>query len=245
MTHLKKKRSMLAATIVLCGVAPATPSVAQTYSYPAGTSSPSTIGASCAPGLVRVVGPTPTNYATQPQVNTPTRVVQGNGQVIYYGGPPTTVRMIPDPRTGGLVVNPNPPPAPVYCVRPAPPSSPPPRPPQARNVGYGVPVTNGPCASTTSGAVMSPCVGRTGSLIQLQLTRPLPATPGFLFFSAVPTPGVPSGVRSGLTGSGSSYSASVPAALCMSGGGTWYVYLRLSTGQDMGLIGSYTPNNCT
>ena len=91
---------------------------------------------------------------------------------------------------------------------------------------------------------MSPCVGPANARIQLRLTRSLPATPGALIFTATPSRYVGAALSSRLNGSGASYSAAVPPQVCISGGGTWYVYLQLSNRQDMGLIGSYTPNNC-
>ena len=240
MKTLNQKRTLLAAASLACGLVPATAALAQGFAPQANSSG-------CAPASF---GPGVTSLVTDPRTGclVPGRTVAWTGPITGRAPNGSLIVTYPSPPARPAPANPySPIPYSQWIASYRPPVSsppPPPRPPQARDVGYGVAYTNGPCASTTSGAVMSPCVGPTGSQIRLQLTRPLTATPGRLIFSAVPTPGVPSGVVSGLIGSGSNYSASVPAALCQSGGGTWYVYLRLSNQQDMGLIGSYTPTNC-
>ena len=224
MTHLKNKRSMLAATALLCGLSPATSAMGQTYPYPAGRGNPSTLG---------VFGGT-TNIQGGPSFASANALGCAPGLVRYVARPPL--------------------PPTVYCVRPAaapspPPRpaaapSPPPRPPQARDVGYGVPYTNGPCASTTSGAVMSPCRGSTGSQIQVRLQRSLGATPAILSFRAVVSRYVGSRLQSRLIGSGLNYSTVAPPQLCIAGGGTWVAELVLANGQNLGVLGSYTPTNC-
>jgi hypothetical protein len=93
-------------------------------------------------------------------------------------------------------------------------------------------------------ATMGPTSGPIGSSIGVQLAQNLTARPALLSFKAVVSRGIPARVHTVLSGGGLNYATVAPIQLCIQGGGTWEAELVLSNGQNLGVIGSYTPTNC-
>jgi hypothetical protein len=93
-------------------------------------------------------------------------------------------------------------------------------------------------------ATMGPGSGTVGTPIRVQLQRNVAAAPAILSFKAVVSRGVPARVHTRLFGGGSNYNTSAPIQLCIQGGGTWEAELVLANGQNLGVIGSFTPTNC-
>ncbi len=93
-------------------------------------------------------------------------------------------------------------------------------------------------------AVMGPCEGPIGGTIRVRLRQNLPAQPVLLSFKAVVSRGVPARLQVRLQRLGNDYGVAAPPQLCMQGGGSWEIELVLANGQNLGVIGGYTPTNC-
>ena len=93
-------------------------------------------------------------------------------------------------------------------------------------------------------AVMGPCRGRIGGTIRVRTRRDLGSPPALLSFKAVVSHGVPARLHVRLQRRGSDHLLAAPPQLCMQGGGTWETELILANGQNLGVIGSFTPTNC-
>lgn len=93
-------------------------------------------------------------------------------------------------------------------------------------------------------AVMGPCRGPVGRTIRVRMRRNLGSPPALLSFKAVVSQGVPARLHVRLQRRGSDYLLAAPPQLCMQGGGTWETELILANGQNLGVIGNFTPTNC-
>ena len=93
-------------------------------------------------------------------------------------------------------------------------------------------------------ALMGPCQGPIGGTIRVRLRQNLNSVPAMLSFKAVVSRGVPARVHVRLQRQGSDYVLAAPPQLCTQGGGSWETELILANGQNLGVIGGYTPTNC-
>jgi hypothetical protein len=93
-------------------------------------------------------------------------------------------------------------------------------------------------------AVMGPCQGPVGGTIRVRMRQDLGSPPALLSFKAVVSRGVPARLHVRLQRRGSEYVLAAPPQLCMQGGGSWETELVLANGQNLGVIGGYTPTNC-
>lgn len=93
-------------------------------------------------------------------------------------------------------------------------------------------------------AVMGPCQGPIGGTIRIRLKQNVPAQPAVLSFKAVVSRGVPARLQVRIGRLGNDYGVSAPPQLCIQGGGQWETELVLANGQNLGVIGGYTPTNC-
>lgn len=93
-------------------------------------------------------------------------------------------------------------------------------------------------------AVMSPCQGPIGGTIRVRMRQNLGSPPAMLSFKAVVSRGVPARLHVRLQRQGTDYVLAAPTQLCIQGGGSWETELILANGQNLGVIGGYTPTNC-
>lgn len=93
-------------------------------------------------------------------------------------------------------------------------------------------------------AVMGPCQGPIGGTIRVRMRQDLGSPPALLSFKAVVSRGVPARLHVRLQRRGTDYVLAAPPQLCMQGGGSWETELILANGQNLGVIGGYTPTNC-
>lgn len=126
-----------------------------------------------------------------------------------------------------------------------PPGYQPPRPPTAAPAARPAAPAFTPCIDYANlPAMMGPCQGPVGGTIRVRLKQNVPAQPAILSFKAVVSRGVPARLQVRLGRLGNDYGVSAPPQLCMQGGGSWETELVLANGQNLGVIGGYTPTNC-
>ena len=111
----------------------------------------------------------------------------------------------------------------------------------------GLPASFKPCYKNAGAyAAAGPCFGPAGTMIYLELLRPMPKLPEKLVFRAVVANGVPAQVTAALAASGSAYSLSAPPQLCT--GPTfphkWMIWLMDASGAMQGEIGEFTMTAC-
>jgi hypothetical protein len=124
-----------------------------------------------------------------------------------------------------------------------PPGYQPPRPPMPTPAAAAPAFT--PCIDYPNlPAVMGPCQGPVGGTIRVRLRQNLAAQPVLLSFKAVVSRAMPGRLQVRLQRLGNDYGLAAPPQLCMQGGGSWETELVLANGQNLGVIGGYTPTNC-